>query len=274
MPRKRNPWFRFYVEAVYDRKLRRQEPAHRWLWVAMLAVARESPEPGTLLLSDADPETGPVHVDDLADVAALDRDVVERGIKEFERLGMIEVVDGTMRISNWGARQFESDDVTSRTRKHRRKERSNDVPGNGPRDRDRDREKKTPSSSKGTIDADGYYVCRGNRSCRCGLPAIKDLHRDIAKLIAANGWTPPDKHTKANHDWRAEVDKMLRIDQHDPPEIRAVAKWATDDEFWRGNIRSPGKLRQHFDQLQIRMNGRVNARDVSDFGDGTIERVQ
>ena len=63
MPRPARPWFRFYVEALSDRKLRRLTPAQRWLWVAVLGAARQSPIPGHLMVSEREP----MDAHDLAD---------------------------------------------------------------------------------------------------------------------------------------------------------------------------------------------------------------
>lgn len=115
-PRKR-PWFRFYVEAVYDRKLRRLPPAQRWLWVVVLAMARQSPEPGTLLVAVGEPVTD----EDLADAAGMRISDVRRGLSAMESIGLITKWEpfSPRVVVNWSARQYESDDVTSRTRRHR-----------------------------------------------------------------------------------------------------------------------------------------------------------
>jgi hypothetical protein len=129
------PWFRFYVEAVADRKLRRQDPATRWLWVAVLAAARQSPEPGRLLVV----EGVPMDEHDLADFAALSVAQVRKGLAALADVDTIERdAEGAWVVLNWSARQFESDDVTARTRRHR----SNRDPGNVPRN--------VPTSSEGT----------------------------------------------------------------------------------------------------------------------------
>jgi hypothetical protein len=129
MPRPSRPWFRFYVEAVHDRKLRRLKPEHRWLFVACLAAARQSPEPGVLLVGEDDP----MGLDDLADVAAMPPRQVEQGMDVLTEVGVVEWDDalGGWFVPAWQDRQYESDDVTQRTRKHRL-ERSNDVPTNVP----------------------------------------------------------------------------------------------------------------------------------------------
>jgi hypothetical protein len=119
MPRPQRPWFRFYVEALSDRKLRRLTPAQRWLWVAVLGAARQSPVPGVLLVSDDEP----MDPDDLADIAGMTRREVVKALPLFERAGMIDRDDDldAWRVTNWGTRQWESDDTTERTRKHRRR---------------------------------------------------------------------------------------------------------------------------------------------------------
>lgn len=138
MSRPQRPWFRFYVEAVADPKLRTLTPAQRWLWVSVLAAARHSPKPGTLMIFDEMP------MDDasLAGFAGMFPAEVRKAMPLFEKLGMIEVDDqGAWAVCNWKRRQFESDDVTERTRLHRSKEHNGNVPksfpGTPPENRDR-----------------------------------------------------------------------------------------------------------------------------------------
>lgn len=110
------PWFRFYVEAAGDRKLRRLTPAERWLWVMVLAAARHSPVPGVLLVTDDEPMT----TTELADFAGMKEREVTAGIEKMDRLGLLfERGDGAIVVPKWDARQPVSDDITARTRKHR-----------------------------------------------------------------------------------------------------------------------------------------------------------
>lgn len=117
MGRPKRPWFRFYCEALHDRKLRRLKPAHRWLWVAVLACARQSPVPGHLLINDREPVT----VDDLADDAAMKPAEVKAGMDQIIKLGMVDVDDGTgaWRVTKWNERQYESDQSADRMQRHR-----------------------------------------------------------------------------------------------------------------------------------------------------------
>lgn len=135
MPRKSMPWFRFYVEAVHDRKLRRLKPEIRWLFVACLAAARQSPEPGWLMVGEDDP----MDWDDLSDFAGMTRKQVEVGTDALTDAGVLafDLARSAWHIPSWDDRQYESDSSTSRTQKHRSKkgegttlERSKDVPRN------------------------------------------------------------------------------------------------------------------------------------------------
>lgn len=128
MPRQAHPWFRFYVEAVRDPKIRRLTPEQRWLWVAILSAARESPISGYLMVS----ERHAYDWNDLADYAGVKLRVVEEGTARMSDLGMLVYDDriGAWCVRAWSDRQFESDDVTARTRKHR--ERSTEQDGNVP----------------------------------------------------------------------------------------------------------------------------------------------
>ena len=117
MAPKPKPWFRFYVEAMHDRKLRRLKPEHRWLWVAVLAAARQSPAPGELRISNGDP----MDADDLADLAALTVKQVDAGLALFTKSDMLIVEDGVYRVVAWDARQYESDTSTERSKRSRQR---------------------------------------------------------------------------------------------------------------------------------------------------------
>lgn len=126
MPRRPQPWFRFYTETLHDQKLRGLPPTQRWAWVAILGAARQSPTPGVLLVSERRP------LDDraLADLAAMPIRDVRRALQAFESDDMIhrDETSGAWRVTNWAKRQFESDDTTERTRKHRSNGQRRNVP--------------------------------------------------------------------------------------------------------------------------------------------------
>jgi len=55
-----------------------------------------------------------------------------------------------------------------------------------------------------------------------------------------------------------EMDKLIRLDKREPDVIKAVIVWATQDEFWKQNIRSVGKLRKQFDSLLVKIQSKYN----------------
>lgn len=131
----RLPWFRFWVEDIYDPGLRRLSHAQRWLWVVAHAFARRSPEPGCLLLPTNDGQA-PIKVseEDLADAATMRVADVRRGVEALQALGILVWDEnvGAMRIANWAESQFDSDgSTTARVRAHRtRKQRASPPTGN------------------------------------------------------------------------------------------------------------------------------------------------
>jgi len=124
-PRIARPWFRFYTEAMGDQKLRTLKPAHRWLWVGVLAAARQSPEAGVLLVTESMPHRGAT----LADFVGLTPREVVTGMNELEDRGMVERDElGRWVVPRFRDRQYESDTSTERTRRHRSRERGRNVP--------------------------------------------------------------------------------------------------------------------------------------------------
>jgi hypothetical protein len=110
-------WLRLYTEVTRDRKLRRLPSDQRWLWIAILSVAKESPKPGWLLLADGVPVT----TEDLADEAAVPIDQVNAGLKAFTDQMMLKEVNGIWHCLNWNKRNFISDTSTERVKKFRGK---------------------------------------------------------------------------------------------------------------------------------------------------------
>lgn len=112
-------WFRFYSEALTDRKLQRvcittgqPKATVIGVWTIMLSIANDSPERGKLLIA----EDTPITVGEIMHEAGLSDDSI---IEAFKSIGIIEEGDGAIAIVNWDKRQFTSDNSTERVRKHR-----------------------------------------------------------------------------------------------------------------------------------------------------------
>lgn len=82
------------------------------------------------------------------------------------------------------------------------------------------------------------------------------------------------KQKEPNFDsWANDFRLMREKDNRELQEIKDVIDWCQADPFWQGNILSPKKLREKFDQLTIQMNSKKGARpngssrksDDSDF---------
>ena len=62
-------------------------------------------------------------------------------------------------------------------------------------------------------------------------------------------------HKQPNLDqWANDIRLMRERDQRTEADIRATFSWANQDDFWRTNILSPAKLREKFDQLNLKRN--------------------
>jgi hypothetical protein len=79
-------------------------------------------------------------------------------------------------------------------------------------------------------------------------PLWKEAERLCALLnqrVIANGFKP----FAVNKTSVGALEKMLRIDNRDPKETESLIMWCTQDDFWYQNIRSPEKLRKHYDLM-------------------------
>ena len=112
------PWFRCYSEIRHDPKVMTLEPAERWLWVALMAMASDSPERGVLLISD----NMPARVADIAFEARVPEEMVEKCLAYFlERDMLKQRPDGAYWLPKFQKRQFASDNSRERVARHRAK---------------------------------------------------------------------------------------------------------------------------------------------------------
>lgn len=267
MPRSARPWFRFYVEALADRKLRRFTPSQRWLWVAILGAARQSPEPGVLLLGES-----PIDAEDLADIAGMNAREVRAVMPKFEDAHLVERrPDGAWWVPKFAGRQFESDDVTTRTAKHRSNKQRRNVPTTPvgtPPETEADTE---TENSKSARTEPGVEVEEAT------LPSVvtESPHRaDAERLCAHMASLLEQRGERVNgkaqsKSWLVPMEALLRIDGRDPAHVERVLSWLDAGEgdvasFWRPNIRSPEKLRAKWVQMgeQVARSRRPQGRDV------------
>lgn len=120
------PWFRFYSEALSDRKITRVCAMTRQpkvvilgMWTALLSMANDSPERGVLLIGDDLPLT----LDEIFYEVGIDPETGQIIISVFVQVGMVSIEGGVYYITHWDDRQFASDNSTDRVRKFRENKR-------------------------------------------------------------------------------------------------------------------------------------------------------
>ncbi|PHB24749.1 hypothetical protein COE80_17110 [Bacillus pseudomycoides] len=81
------------------------------------------------------------------------------------------------------------------------------------------------------------------------------------------------KQKEPNFDnWANEFRLMRERDNREPQEIKDVIDWCQADLFWQGNILSPKKLREKFDQLTIQMKSKKGAKNNAESGGSNTNR--
>lgn len=122
-------WFRFYTEAISDKKLRRiardnnESMAHvLGVWAIVLSMASDSPVRGQLLISNDVPAT----IEDIEDAAGCN---VTATFQKLLVTGLVtELVTNDGKtvyiIPAWDKRQFDSDSSATRVRKHRERQKA------------------------------------------------------------------------------------------------------------------------------------------------------
>jgi len=71
----------------------------------------------------------------------------------------------------------------------------------------------------------------------------------------------PDFKTPNLQSWARQIDLMMRLDKRRPEQIKKIIEWCQADNVpdpktnfcWANNILSTKKLREHFDQLEMKM---------------------
>lgn len=53
--------------------------------------------------------------------------------------------------------------------------------------------------------------------------------------------------------WSKDFDKIIRLDKREIKDITDLIDWIYQNDFWKSNILSPGKLRKQFDNLYTKM---------------------
>jgi len=63
--------------------------------------------------------------------------------------------------------------------------------------------------------------------------------------------------------WTQDVDRMLRLDQRDPEEVKQVIEWARQDKWYKVNILCPSSLRKHYIKIRESMKVGIQQRRIN-----------
>jgi hypothetical protein len=91
------------------------------------------------------------------------------------------------------------------------------------------------------------YERKEERDTRTYGSEIHSACNLLADLIEANG----SKRPAVNDKWLTDMERLNKIDERSWEQITKAIQWCQADDFWRGNILSPAKLRKQYDQLRL-----------------------
>lgn len=81
-------------------------------------------------------------------------------------------------------------------------------------------------------------------------------------------------HKQPNiQEWSKHIDLMLRIDKRTPDKIREIIIACQKDTFWCQNILSTKKLREKYDQLNIKLRGSHNINQQLDSAGRILKEI-
>ncbi|MGU3355416.1 DNA replication protein DnaD [Bacillus sp. M5A3_1b] len=102
---------------------------------------------------------------------------------------------------------------------------------------------------------------------------FKTCDTNAAKYLFEKIKSNNSKQKQPNFDtWANDFRLMREKDNRELKEIKDVIDWCQADPFWQGNILSPKKLREKFDQLTIQMKSRKGANNNAESDNSSARR--
>ena len=258
-------WIKLSTSMFEDEKIRLIESMPEAdtlliIWIRLLAQAGKTNASGYIFLSKNIPYSDEM----LATLFNRPIATVRLALQTFQQFGMIEITeDQYICISNWEKHQnvdgLEKIREQNRLRKQKQREKlklemsrdghetitrghATDIEEDKELDIDKDKDKKKkekPSRHK-------FETCDTNGA------------KYLFEKIKGNN----HKQKEPNFDaWANDFRLMREKDNRELKEIKDVIDWCQADPFWQGNILSPKKLREKFDQLTIQMNSKKGAKN-------------
>ena len=210
----------------------------RGVWIEMLCCMWDAPERGKL--------SG--DISELSRILGCDDHVLNRALNEIKRLKIADVTVCNACVTVVSRRMLRDENEREKTRLRVQKHRENS----------RLRVKKHR-------DKNGEKACNANVTVPSSSSSSKHIYcQNSAEFRLASFLLEKIIERKPNfkkpdpQKWAAQIDKMIRIDKRDEQTIAKVIAWCQQDEFWQSNILSTNKLRQQFDQLEMKMKNQQN----------------
>jgi len=122
------PWFRFYTDTPDDLKVSTLPKTERWLWPVVMCLARESPEPGKLLVKGA--VVTEAHIAHKAGPGYSPKEVAA-ALKRMAARDMLHRDGDVWVVTHFTRRQYLSDSSADRTAEYRRRHRDDAPPSRG-----------------------------------------------------------------------------------------------------------------------------------------------
>ncbi|PDY93498.1 phage replisome organizer N-terminal domain-containing protein [Bacillus toyonensis] len=246
------------------------------IWIKLLSQAGRTNANGYIFLSENVPFTEEM----LSTLFNRPIATVRLALQTFKQFGMIDVTDDQyICISNWEKHQ-NIDGLervkqlnAERNRKYRERKKQQqlalenkgeesdacvtsrddtDIEEDTELDIDKEKDKKKEKTSRHKFET-------------CDTNGAKYLFEKI------KGNNPKQK--EPNFDtWSNDFRLMREKDNRELKEIKDVIDWCQGDPFWQGNILSPKKLREKFDQLTIQMNSKKGAKNNAESGASNTNR--
>lgn len=113
-------WLKLWTETIHDRKLTRVNPAWRWAWIGLLALAAEADDEGKIELAPG----VPLPEEDIEAEIAIGADEWQAAKAYFLSLGMLRLDGDTFVVCKYVDRQ-KSNDPTNAVRQKRHRDKNN-----------------------------------------------------------------------------------------------------------------------------------------------------
>jgi len=92
-------------------------------------------------------------------------------------------------------------------------------------------------------------------------PEVLGLLQLLNDRVEQNGFK---RFTEGAHAYDA-MSRLMSLDNRTYEQIEFIIDWSQSDEFWLGNIRSPAKLRTHFDAMLAKALRRTGMHAANNF---------